>query len=76
MLVEGKKIESFLKMIPISLFSQMAKTSKLKKVYLTFDAQNMQTNTNDEIFAGFIQPTKNFIFQYIDNQIINLRDQD
>jgi hypothetical protein len=52
MLVEGHKIELFFKIVPIGLFAHATKTSKLKKVNLTFDAQNMPKNANYKIFSG------------------------
>ena len=62
LLIKGKEIKFFLELISICLLTKKAEPSKLQEIYPTFDAQNMPKNANNKVFAGFIQPVKNFIF--------------
>jgi uncharacterized protein (DUF39 family) len=54
-LIKGKEIELLFKLVSISLFPEGAEPTKLKKVNLTFDAQNMPKNAHYKIFSRLIQ---------------------
>jgi hypothetical protein len=51
--IKGEELELYRKLVPVSLFTKSAESSRLQEINPTFDAQNMPKSANNKSLLIF-----------------------